>query len=161
MSRNKRRRPSATRPATIPEKPMSPTDQQEIVAQEGAGDQGEAPYVLVDPGNWTIPSIDERHRMKGGGAVPDRDELIDNLPGALPPPPPQQYRPGPAEVRCALSAVFARLTVEQATLGGLASSMDLTAHPRAGEILQALLLTDRHLSNTWQALGSAIAGLRW
>jgi hypothetical protein len=155
MSRNKRRRPAAPRTATIPEKTMPDTDQQEIVAQEGAGDQ----TGVFD--GWTIPSIDDRHRMKGGGAVPDRDELIDNLPGALPPPPPQQYRPGPAEVRCALSAVFARLTVEQATLEGLASSMDLTAHPRAGEILQALLLTDRHLSNTWQSLGSAIAGLRW
>jgi hypothetical protein len=128
---------------------MSPIDQQEIVAQEGAGD------------GWTIPSIDDRHRMKGGGAVPETDKLMDLVAGAPPPTPPQQYRLGPAEVRCALSAVFARLTVEQATLGGLASSMDLVAHPRADEILQALLLADRHLSNTWQALGSAIAGLRW
>lgn len=71
------------------------------------------------------------------------------------------FRPGPAEVRVALSNLLAGLTASQAHLEGLARSMDLTSHPRAGEALQALSYFDSHLKNAWRCVGSALAALEW
>lgn len=111
---------------------------------------------------WPIPPLDERLHKEEGLPRADTATALSQLPGALPSAPPHQmYRPGPAEVRVALSHLLARLTVEQANLEGFVSSMDLTAHPRAGEALQALSYFNQHLKNAWRSAGSALAALEW
>jgi hypothetical protein len=121
---------------------------------------------IVAPGSaeWPIPPLDERIHREGGLSQEEGTSAAVQVPphpGALHPAPPQQYRPGPAEVRVALAHLLARLTAEQANLEGLASNMDLTAHPRAGEALQALSYFDSHLKNAWRCVGSALAALEW
>jgi hypothetical protein len=117
---------------------------EEIVPQEGA--------------EWPFPPLTERlHKEEGLSR-----DVLTAQPGALPPAPPQQtYRPGPAEVRCALAATLVRLTVEHANLEGFVRSMDLTSHPRAGEALQALSYFEAHLRNAWRCVGSALSALEW
>lgn len=120
-------------------RPVLPPSPEEIVAPEGA--------------EWPISEQEE--------GQPWPSTATETLAGAPPPSPPQSYRPGPAEVRCVLSAVLARLAAEHANLEGLVSSMDLTAHPRASESLQALLLARAHFQNTWNSIGAALGALRF
>ncbi len=147
MKRTRRRsRPQVPRRATISGDPMPSPSPEEIVLQEGA--------------EWPFPPLTERlHKEEG---LSRETSALNTSPGALPPAPPHPlYRPGPAEVRCALAATLGRLTAEHANLEGLVRSMDLTPHPRAGEALQALSYFETHFRNAWRCVGSALSALEW